>query len=107
MADELRLVLYALHQQATVGPCSEPKPWGWNVVESAKWESWSQLGGMSSMEAMRLYVKMVEDEQVLSPRRRTSSPFLDASLYCTPLPARVACLAAWMCSLIDWESIKV
>ena len=64
MADELRLVLYALHQQATVGPCAEPKPWGWNVVESAKWESWSQLGNMSSMEAMRLYVKMVEDEQV-------------------------------------------
>ena len=62
--DELRLVLYALHQQATVGPCTETKPWGWNVVESAKWESWNQLGNMSSVEAMRLYVKMVEDDQV-------------------------------------------
>ena len=62
--DELRLVLYALHQQATVGPCTEAKPWGWNVVESAKWESWNQLGNMSSVEAMRLYVKMVEDDQV-------------------------------------------
>ena len=62
--DELRLVLYALHQQATVGPCSETKPWGWNVVESAKWESWNQLANMSSVEAMRLYVKMVEDDQV-------------------------------------------
>ena len=64
--DELRLVLYALHQQATVGPCTEAKPWGWNVVESAKWESWNQLGNMSSVEAMRLYVKMVEDDQVRS-----------------------------------------
>lgn len=64
--DELRLVLYALHQQATVGPCTEAKPWGWNVVESAKWESWNQLGNMSSVEAMRLYVKMVEDDQVCS-----------------------------------------
>lgn len=62
--DELRLVLYALHQQATVGPCSETKPWGWNVVESAKWESWNQLANMSSVEAMRLYVKMVDDDQV-------------------------------------------
>jgi hypothetical protein len=35
-------------------------------VETAKWESWSQLGNMSSMEAMRLYVKLVEDEQVSS-----------------------------------------
>ena len=57
-------MLYALHQQATVGPCTEAKPWGWNVVESAKWESWNQLGNMSSVEAMRLYVKMVEDDQV-------------------------------------------
>lgn len=64
ISDELRLALYALHQQATVGPCTEAKPWGWNMVESAKWESWSQLGNMASMEAMRLYVKLVEDEQV-------------------------------------------
>ncbi|CAL8471826.1 g11368 [Coccomyxa elongata] len=61
--DELRLALFALHQQATVGPCTEAKPWGWNVVESAKWESWNQLGNMSSVEAMRLYVKLIEEEQ--------------------------------------------
>ncbi len=65
MPDELRLALFALHQQATVGPCTEAKPWGWNVVESAKWESWNQLGNMSSVEAMRLYVKLIEEEQVL------------------------------------------
>ncbi len=64
MPDELRLALFALHQQATVGPCTEAKPWGWNVVESAKWESWNQLGNMSSVEAMRLYVKLIEEEQV-------------------------------------------
>ena len=67
-------MLYALHQQATVGPWTEAKPWGWNVVESAKWESWNQLGNMSSVEAMRLYVKMVEDDQVTpksSPARRS------------------------------------
>ena len=33
-------------------------------MESAKWESWNQLANMSSVEAMRLYVKMVEDDQV-------------------------------------------
>ena len=49
-------MLYALHQQAEHGKCSDPKPWGWNVVEAAKWNSWSQLGDMAAVEAMRLYV---------------------------------------------------
>jgi len=61
--DETRLLLYALGQQATEGPCRETKPWGWNVVETAKWQTWSQLGSMSKVEAMRLYVRELEDEQ--------------------------------------------
>lgn len=64
ISDETRLLLYALNQQATVGPCKEAKPWGWNVVETAKWQTWSQLGSMSPVEAMRLYVRELEEEQV-------------------------------------------
>lgn len=45
-------------------PCRDPKPWAWNVVESAKWSSWKQLETLSSVEAMRLFVKVVDDEQV-------------------------------------------
>mmetsp|Transcript_3402 Transcript_3402/g.8632 ORF Transcript_3402/g.8632 Transcript_3402/m.8632 type:complete len:629 (+) Transcript_3402:121-2007(+) len=63
ISDETRLLLYALNQQATAGPCKEAKPWGWNVVETAKWQTWSQLGSMSSVEAMRLYVRELEEEQ--------------------------------------------
>ena len=37
---------------------------GWNVVESAKWQSWSQLGEMAPVEAMRLYMRLLESEQV-------------------------------------------
>ena len=55
-------MLYALHQQAEEGTCNEPKPWSWNVVESAKWNSWNQLGDMAGVEAMRLYVKFLETE---------------------------------------------
>jgi acyl-CoA-binding protein len=62
--NETRLLFYALHKQATAGPCKEAKPWSWNVVESAKWQSWSQLADMSSMDAMRLYVKTLDEEQV-------------------------------------------
>lgn len=61
--NEARLLFYALHKQAAAGPCKEGKPWSWNVVESAKWQSWSQLGDMSSMDAMRLYVKTLDEEQ--------------------------------------------
>ena len=62
--DENRLALFALEQQAVVGSCKEPKPWGWNIVESAKWQAWSQLQDMAPVEAMRLYVRLLEDELV-------------------------------------------
>ncbi|XP_047341084.1 acyl-CoA-binding domain-containing protein 4-like [Impatiens glandulifera] len=56
------LLLYGLHQQATVGPCNIPKPRGWSPVEQGKWTSWNGLGNMSTMEAMRLFVKILEEE---------------------------------------------
>lgn len=62
VGDETRLLLYALFQQATLGPCTVPKPWGWNVIENAKWNSWKQLADMPSMEAMRLYVRTLEED---------------------------------------------
>ncbi|XP_021898883.1 LOW QUALITY PROTEIN: acyl-CoA-binding domain-containing protein 4 [Carica papaya] len=58
----LPLLLYALYQQATVGPCNIPKPSTWSPVENSKWKSWQGLGGMASTEAMRLFVKILEEE---------------------------------------------
>ncbi|KAJ7560481.1 hypothetical protein O6H91_04G131700 [Diphasiastrum complanatum] len=60
--NDTSLVLYALYQQATVGKCNTAKPWGWNTVELAKWSSWNQLDSMSSIEAMRLFVRTLEEE---------------------------------------------
>jgi hypothetical protein len=54
--EESKLLLYALEKQSVAGPCNEPKPWGWNVVQNAKWQSWKQ------MEAMRLFVRTLEEE---------------------------------------------
>ena len=56
------LLLYSLHQQASVGPCNIPEPSSWKLVEHSKWASWNQLGNMSSTEAMRLFVKILEEE---------------------------------------------
>merc|ERR1711862_775837 len=59
---EKRLLLYALRCQAEEGPCSEPRPWPWDVVEHAKWSAWANLGDMHKFEAMRIYCKAVEEE---------------------------------------------
>lgn len=59
--DETKLILYALNQQAVHGECKEPKPWVWSAVESAKWNSWMQLKDMPKVEAMRLFVKVLEE----------------------------------------------
>ncbi|GAV86981.1 ACBP domain-containing protein/Kelch_2 domain-containing protein/Kelch_3 domain-containing protein [Cephalotus follicularis] len=56
------LLLYALYHQATVGPCNISKPSSWNPVEQSKWKSWQGLGNMASAEAMRLFVKILEEE---------------------------------------------
>ncbi|KAG4176776.1 hypothetical protein ERO13_A11G266400v2 [Gossypium hirsutum] len=61
-SNEVALILYALYQQATVGPCNVPKPSPWSPVEQRKWKSWQQLGNMFSAEAMRLFVKILEEE---------------------------------------------
>ena len=82
-------MLYALHQQAVVGPCKEPKPWSWNIVESAKWNSWSQLKDMSSVEAMRLYVKLLEEEvqvsKVAVPDARSVLSISTTPVHCAEL----------------------
>ncbi|XP_048601675.1 acyl-CoA-binding domain-containing protein 4 isoform X2 [Brassica napus] len=61
-SDDTSLILYALYQQATVGPCNTPKPSAWRPVEQSKWQSWQGLGAMPSIEAMRLFVKVLEEE---------------------------------------------
>ncbi|KAH6762541.1 acyl-CoA binding protein 4 [Perilla frutescens var. hirtella] len=61
-SNDAALLLYALYQQATVGPCNIPKPRVWNPVEQSKWTSWNGLGNMASTEAMRLFVKILEEE---------------------------------------------
>ena len=64
LSDETKLILYGLSQQVLVGPCTEKKPWGWNAVEQAKWQAWSHLEKMDKMEAMRLFVKTLEEDEV-------------------------------------------
>ncbi|KAI5587265.1 hypothetical protein BDE02_05G020300 [Populus trichocarpa] len=60
--NDTALLLYALYQQATIGPCNVPKPSSWKAVEQSKWKSWQGLENMASTEAMRLFVKILEED---------------------------------------------
>nr|GEU65922.1 acyl-CoA-binding domain-containing protein 4 [Tanacetum cinerariifolium] len=61
-SNDAALLLYALYHQATVGACNVVKPTSWSPVEQTKWTSWNGLGNMASTEAMRLFVKILEEE---------------------------------------------
>ena len=60
--DETRLILYALQSQAELGPCEPRSRWGMSAEDRAKHETWANLGKMEPHEAMRLFVKLLDDE---------------------------------------------
>ena len=72
LPDEARLVLYALRQQSAHGPVGTARAAGvpeaaapsiFSVVERAKYNAWLSLGEkMPPMEAMRLFVRALEEE---------------------------------------------
>lgn len=55
-SNDMMLKFYSYYKQATVGPCSTPRPSFWDVVGKAKWDAWNSLGEMSKEEAMASYV---------------------------------------------------
>ncbi|CAI9769014.1 unnamed protein product [Fraxinus pennsylvanica] len=92
-SNDAALLLYALYQQATVGPCNIPKPRGWSPVEQSKWTSWSGLGNMASTEAMRLFVKILEEEDPGWYSRAShfvSEPVVDVEMHHNPKVEPVA-----------------
>lgn len=86
-SDETALLLYALYQQATVGPCNAPKPRAYNLTEQSKWSSWNGLGNLASTEAMRLFVKILEEEDPAwysrfpDPVVETESPLIGSAAH--------------------------
>ncbi|KAL8171744.1 hypothetical protein V2J09_023548 [Rumex salicifolius] len=89
---DVALLLYGLYQQATIGPCNVPKPRAWSPVEQSKWQSWNGLGNMASTEAMRLFVKILEEEEPGWYSRvsdSVSEPVVDVTMIHNPKVAAV------------------
>ena len=58
--NEVKLKMYALFKQATIGVNNTPKPGAFNFVAKAKWDAWSGLKDVSSSDAMKQYIDIVE-----------------------------------------------
>jgi acyl-CoA-binding protein len=61
--EDTKLILYGLSCQVSHGPCKDTQPNTWNSVELAKWTAWHGLKDMEAMEAMRLFVKTLEEDE--------------------------------------------
>lgn len=59
MSNGEKLKLYALFKQATVGPCTGPRPSFFDVQGKYKYDAWRDLGDMSRAVAMASYVEHV------------------------------------------------
>ncbi|XP_046328196.1 enoyl-CoA delta isomerase 2-like isoform X1 [Haliotis rufescens] len=58
--NQVKLKMYGLFKQATVGKCNAPKPGMMDLVGKAKWQSWNELGSMSQDDAQKAYINVVE-----------------------------------------------
>jgi acyl-CoA-binding protein len=59
--DSELLELYAHYKQGTVGDVNTEKPSFFMFKDSAKWNAWNELKGVSKLQAQVNYIKIVED----------------------------------------------
>lgn len=53
------VTFYGLYKQATIGDCNTKRPGFFQMVAKAKWDSWNQHKGTSSIDAMSQYIKLL------------------------------------------------
>ncbi|XP_028392030.1 enoyl-CoA delta isomerase 2, mitochondrial-like [Dendronephthya gigantea] len=58
--NEVKLKMYALFKQGSVGACNAPKPGALDFVGKAKWNAWNDLGNLSQEDAQKQYIALVE-----------------------------------------------
>lgn len=59
--NETLLKLYGYYKQSTVGDCDKVCPSFFQLKEKAKWEAWNNHKGMKKKNAMKQYIKLVEE----------------------------------------------
>lgn len=59
--DTILLNIYAYYKQATIGPNTYQQPMMLYLKEYNKWKAWAQLGEMTSNEAKKKYVELINN----------------------------------------------
>ena len=59
--NDVKLRLYALYKQATLGDADGKRPGFTNPIGRAKYDSWAQVSGMSDAAAKHAYVLLAAD----------------------------------------------
>jgi len=59
-SNDLKLQFYSLFKQATEGDVKGKKPGMLDVVGRAKYSAWEKLKGMSSEDAMKRYIELLD-----------------------------------------------
>ncbi|MEQ7127961.1 acyl-CoA-binding protein [Actinopolymorpha sp. B11F2] len=59
--NDVKLRLYALYKQATVGEVTGKRPGFTNPVGRAKFDAWDAVRGMSAAAAKRAYIALAAD----------------------------------------------
>lgn len=57
--NDVKLKIYALFKQSTLGPCSTPRPGMLDFINKAKWDAWKALGETSQEDARQQYCDLI------------------------------------------------
>lgn len=60
-SNELKLEMYALFKQATVGDVQGKKPGMMDIVGKAKYSAWTKIIGITKEDAMQSYIDKVDE----------------------------------------------
>ena len=58
-SNQEKLVLYKYYKQATIGNINIPQPGFLDFTGKAKWDAWNSVKGITSENAMQIYIKTV------------------------------------------------
>lgn len=83
-SNDVKLKLYALYKQATVGKCSTSKPGVFDLVGRAKWDAWNTLGDMPKEKAQEEYSSVVEKLAGDLPSPSSNSPNVSSAAEYSP-----------------------
>ena len=58
--NDVKLRIYALYKQSTLGACNTKRPGMLDMVGKFKWDAWNDLGSLSKEDAQTQYIQLVE-----------------------------------------------